>query len=163
LKTEADVAEPETSKATGGIPYIAVLIVTLIGAGAGGYFGSQVAGLIGHDDAQKEKQEHAKAANPASKLTIRMLQPITTNLANPTTTWIRLEAAALIKQDLGTESDLILTKLTEDITAFMRTVPLAQIEGPSGFQNLREDLNDRVRVRSQGKVTELLIQALVVE
>jgi flagellar FliL protein len=157
------MAKPEMPKEKGGIPYVAVLIVTLLGAGAGGYFGMQVPGIVGHDDTPKEKQDHAKPVNPASKLTIRMLQPVTTNLANPATTWIRLEAAALIKEDLGAEGDLILTKLAEDITAFMRTVPLDQIEGPSGFQNLREDLNDRVRVRSHGKVTELLIQALVVE
>jgi flagellar FliL protein len=157
------VAKPKMPKAMGRIPYIAVLIATLLGAGAGGFFGTQVPGIVGHDAAQMEKQDQAKSANPASTLTIRMLQPITTNLANPTTTWIRLEAAALIKEDLGTEGDSILAKVTEDITAFMRTVPLAQIEGPSGFQNLREDLNDRVRVRSHGKVTELLIQALVVE
>jgi flagellar FliL protein len=38
-----------------------------------------------------------------------------------------------------------------------------QIEGPSGFQHLREDLNDRVRVRSEGKVLELIIQSLILE
>lgn len=150
-------------KGKGGNLYIAVLIVTLLGAAAGGYFGMQVPSIMGHDEAQKEMGEQAGAASQASKLTLRMLQPVTTNLASPASTWIRLEAAALIKEDLGIEGELILSKLTEDIVAFMRTVPLDQIEGPSGFQNLREDLNDRVRVRSRGKVTELLIQALVVE
>jgi flagellar protein FliL len=150
------------TEAKGGNLYIAVLIVTLLGVAAGSYFGMQVPGIMGHDEAQKEKRDQAKTSE-ASKLTLRMLQPITTNLANPASTWIRLEAAALIKEDLGIEGELILTKLTEDIVAFMRTMPLEQIEGPSGFQNLREDLNDRVRVRSHGKVTELLIQALVVE
>jgi flagellar protein FliL len=143
-------------------PYIAVAIVTLLAVLTGGYFGMQIPGIMGHDEAQKEKSQQAKTSE-ASKLTLRMLQPITTNLANPPSTWIRLEAAALIKEDLGVEGEVVLGKLTEDIVAFMRTVPLERIEGPSGFQNLREDLNDRVRVRSRGKVTELLIQAFVVE
>ena len=45
----------------------------------------------------------------------------------------------------------------------MRTVPLAQLEGPSGFLHLREDLNDRARIRSGGKVRELVVHALVLE
>jgi flagellar protein FliL len=157
------VAKLEMPKGKGGIPYIALLIVTLLGAGVGGFFGMLIPGIVGYEVAQKVQPDQAKPATQASKLSIRMLQPVTTNLANPSTTWIRLEAAALIKEDLGGEGELILAKLTEDITAFMRTVALDQIEGPSGFQNLREDLNDRVRVRSNGKVSELLIQALVVE
>lgn len=150
-------------KAAGGSLYIAVIAVTLFGAAAGGYFGMLAPGIIGHGATQNGQDHEAKAASPASKLTLRVLQPVTTNLANPSTTWIRLETAALIKEDLGSEAEAILAKVTEDIAAFMRTVPLDQIEGPSGFQNLREDLNDRVRVRSGGKVAELLIQALVVE
>lgn len=155
------MAKAKDSK--GGTPYVAVIIVTLLAGGTGAFFGMQTPGILGHGAGQKEKHEDAKAASPASKLTLRMLQPVTTNLANPSSTWIRLEAAALIKEELGAEGEAVLAKLTEDIAAFMRTVPLEQIEGPSGFQNLREDLNDRVRVRSRGKVSELLIQALVVE
>ena len=34
---------------------------------------------------------------------------------------------------------------------------------PSGFQHLREDLNDRVRVRSGGKVRDLVIQSMIIE
>ena len=40
---------------------------------------------------------------------------------------------------------------------------LTQIEGASGFQHLREDLNERARIRSGGKVRDLVIQALIVE
>jgi flagellar FliL protein len=47
--------------------------------------------------------------------------------------------------------------------AYLRTVPLAQIEGPSGFLHLREDLNERARIRSGGKVKELVVQSLMLE
>ena len=58
---------------------------------------------------------------------------------------------------------MLAAQIAEDIVAYLRTVSLAQIEGASGFQHLREDLNDRVRVRSGGKVRDLVIQSLVVE
>ncbi len=58
---------------------------------------------------------------------------------------------------------MLAATITEDIVAYLRTVSLAQIEGASGFQHLREDLNDRARVRSGGKVRELIIHTLIVE
>ena len=88
---------------------------------------------------------------------------ITANLAQPKTTWIRLEASLVVKQDLGPEADVLASKMAEDIVGFLRTVTMEQIAGPSGFQHLREDLNDRVRVRSEGKVSELIIQSLILE
>jgi flagellar FliL protein len=42
-------------------------------------------------------------------------------------------------------------------------VTLRQLEGASGYQHLREDLNDRVRMRSSGNVRDLIIQTLVIE
>ena len=53
--------------------------------------------------------------------------------------------------------------ISEDILAYLRTVTLSQIEGPSGMQHLREDLVERARIRSEGRVKELVIQTLVVQ
>ncbi len=61
--------------------------------------------------------------------------------------------------DAGTLS----AQIVEDIVAFLRTVSLSQIQGASGFQHLREDLNDRVRVRSGGKVRDLVVQSMIIE
>ncbi len=38
--------------------------------------------------------------------------------------------------------------------AYLRTIPLSQLEGPSGLIHLREDLNERARMRSEGHVEE---------
>ena len=152
-----------TEKKGGGLPIVAILVVTLLGAAAGGFFGMQVPGLVAPDPGKEQKSEPSKAETTGVKLNIRDLAPITTNLASPANTWIRLETAALIKEDLGENGGALMAQLAEDVVAYLRTVPLEQIEGPSGFQNLREDLNDRVRVRSEGKITELIIQALVIE
>ena len=44
-----------------------------------------------------------------------------------------------------------------------RTVTLRQIEGASGLQHLREDLNERVALRTKGQVRELIVEMLVVQ
>jgi flagellar FliL protein len=59
--------------------------------------------------------------------------------------------------------DVTAAQLREDMLAYMRTVSLAQLEGPSALQHLREDLNERASLRTGGAVTELIIQTLVVQ
>ncbi len=54
-------------------------------------------------------------------------------------------------------------EITGDVLAFLRTLTLSQIEGASGLRQLREDLNERVAIRSSGRVRELIIQTLVVQ
>ncbi len=114
---------------------------------------------------QKSKADgHAAEASgtpPTGILT--PLAPITTNLATPSTTWIRLESSIIIDNDLGANASIIAAKMAEDIVGYLRTIAVDQLEGASGFQHLREDLNDRVRVRSQGKVSELVITSMIVE
>jgi flagellar FliL protein len=42
-------------------------------------------------------------------------------------------------------------------------VKLAQVEGASGFQHLKADLEERAAVRSGGKVRKILIRTLLFE
>ena len=53
--------------------------------------------------------------------------------------------------------------LDKDTVAYLRTLSLPLIEGASGLLHLREDLNDRARIRSGGKVRDLIIHTLIVE
>ena len=69
----------------------------------------------------------------------------------------------MVGLDAAKEENMLAGRISEDIVAFLRTVPLAQIEGANGFQHLREDLNDRARIRSEGRVREVIIQSLIVE
>jgi flagellar FliL protein len=139
-------------------------ILTCFAVGAGGLFGMQM--LSGSDPgsvrpeavaAQGQKPRYSEGAN------LRPLPPIVTNLAAPQGTWIRIEASVVFGADASAGSNALAAAIAEDIVAYLRTVPLAQVEGPSGFLHLREDLNDRARIRSGGKVRELVIQALVLE
>ena len=45
----------------------------------------------------------------------------------------------------------------------MRTVKLHQIEGASGFQHLKADLEERAAIRSDGHVKQVLIRTLLFE
>jgi flagellar FliL protein len=42
-------------------------------------------------------------------------------------------------------------------------VTLSQLEGPTALAYLKDDLNDRARIRSEGKVKEVIVYGLVAE
>ena len=93
----------------------------------------------------------------------KSLAPVVVNLSGASKTWVRLEGAIAIEGEPGKEADHLAAQVTEDVVAFLRTVSIEQIAGPSGFQFLKDALDDRARVRSKGKVRELMIQGLIVE
>lgn len=157
-------AKDKTEKqAKGGISVLAILIISLIGAGAGAGFGFMSEALFAVVPPKPPAEEAPAESQVAAITAIKPMPPITANLAKPKSTWIRLEASLVVKKDLGPESDVLASKMAEDIVGFLRTLSIDQISGPSGFQHLREDLNDRVRVRSEGKVSELIIQSMILE
>jgi flagellar FliL protein len=53
--------------------------------------------------------------------------------------------------------------MRQDILSYIRTMSLAQIQGPSGLLHLREDLNERARLRSKGVIQELVLETLIVQ
>ena len=174
-KAPAKPAEPAVKPAVAAEPgkdasplsfILAMLVLTGLGVGAGGLFGLQIAGRV--EKAPAAKAEAAPAA-PAVKAklgegaSLRPLTPIVTNLASPERTWVRLEASILLDADAGGDPNVLIANISEDILAFLRTLSLPLVEGASGFQHLREDLNDRVRVRSGGKVRDLVIHTFILE
>ena len=72
--------------------------------------------------------------------------------------------ASIVYDDKAVPKPQVLAaRIAEDILAYMKTVTLAQIGGASGLEHLREDLNERASIRSDGHVRELIIQTLVVQ
>ena len=51
----------------------------------------------------------------------------------------------------------------QDLLAFVRTVKMHQIEGASGFQHLKADLEERASIRSGGHAKQVLIRTLLFE
>ncbi len=143
-----------------------MLVTTVISGVGGGVFGLYANGKSNPAaDPAKKAQKHAEDSKRpfTGDLNLKSLASIVTNLGAPKGTWVRLEAAIVVGPDAAKEENLLAGRISEDIVSFLRTVPLAQIEGANGFQNLREDLNDRARIRSEGKVREVIIQSLIVE
>jgi flagellar FliL protein len=144
---------------------MAMAVLTGLSVGAGGLFGLQVLSKAGKPPPAAAKSETKAGDNAkgrfSDKATLHALTPIVTNLASPERTWIRLEASIVIDGE-GDAKGLAAT-ITEDTVAYLRTLSLPLIEGASGLLHLREDLNDRARIRSSGKVRDLIIHTLIVE
>ncbi len=153
---------------------IPVLLLTLIAAGGGYVVATMLApGPSSAPSAGGSEQASAPAAEAAHEAPseeavenssiIRQLSPIITNLASPKDTWMRIEVSIVINPEAKAEQDLLAVKSGDQIMAFLRTVELAQVEGPSGYLHFREDLNDLVRESSGNKVSQVLISSMVVE
>ena len=145
---------------------VALLVVTGLGTGVGGLFGlllmPKMQKAAPAAKAEPPPTAPAKGRYPAT-VSLRALPPIVTNLQSPATTWVRLEASLVMDGEQSPEANVLAAQISEDLVAFLRTVRLTQIEGASGFQHLREDLKDRIRVRSGGKVRDLVVQSFIVE
>lgn len=168
----------------------AIVVVSLVGAGGGWLVGgmlapapltSDEARVLEEAKAEIKAREMAQAAQEppesehggakkeeegslpkASTLVNGVLQldPITTNLTYPSEKWIRLELALLFK---GPADVSMAHEIQEDITAYLHTLSLQQIEGPRGFQYLKDDIQERVDLRSEGRVTNVIFRTFVVQ
>ena len=131
-------------------------------AGAGGVAASSAAPekvMPAHREAEAQKREEGHGAEPESP-TVIQLAGITTNLAAPSDVWIRMEASIVLDepQDAGLSE-----RIHQDFLAFVRTLKLHQIEGASGFQHFKADLEERAAIRSNGHVKQVLIRTLLFE
>jgi flagellar FliL protein len=121
------------------------------------------AGEAGHGEQAGEAKEgeHGPEGAASGNALLLNLAPITTNLAAPRDTWLRLELA--IQLEKPSEDPTLADTIQQDLLAYMRTVKLHQIEGASGFQHLKADLTERASIRSDGNVNAVLIRTLLFE
>ena len=167
----ADEEDGKKKKST-LVPLIGgVVLLTLVGGGAGWAIGKMVAPKI--VSAEKAKEAAAPKAAEGKKGEgeglptivpeangIVQLDPITSNLAYPSENWVRLEVALVFK---GPTDVKMAEDIHQDILAYIRTVSLQQIEGPRGFQYLRDDIQERVDLRSEGRVSKVMFRTFVIE
>lgn len=160
-------AEDTGKGAAGRMSTVTFLMVvaglTLVAAAVGFFGGMQILSSAGEQTPKPASAAAAAAIQNMSGANVKVMSPIVTNLAGGERTWIRLESSLIFADEIPGDADALAARISEDIVAFLRTLGVEQIEGPSGFQHLGEDLNDRVRVRSNGRVRELIIQGLIVE
>ena len=155
----------------GGLVQMAggLVAVSLLGAGAG--YGATLYLAPQKAEPASAEPAAAPAADPAapgstasgpatSGIVVSDLTPILTNLAHPSTMWVRAELSLLSRQPLAPgDAELV----AQDLLAFLRTVRLDQVEGPSGFLTLREELDERAAIRTDGRATRVLVRTLLFE
>jgi flagellar protein FliL len=148
---------------------IPVLLLTVIAAGGGFAVATLLAGEPAAEvtakpaDGEPVGVKEAESKHEDNAGTVRRLAPIVTNLASPKDTWMRIEVSLVINAEGQAEQDIIAVQSSDKILTMLRTVSLAQIEGPSGFLHLKEDINDLLRESSENKIKQVLINSMVVE
>ena len=165
----ADEAKKSSSGGTSLI--VGLVVVTLVAAGGGVGLSMMSPGSEQNthaSDKSSDKAEKIKAAgdheDEAEKGTILVpMKPIITNIGKEAETLIRIESMLVMKAEHSDKFDYIIEKITEDILVYLKSISLSDIQGAFGLVNLMEDLNVRAALRSEGHVTEVLIQSLVVE
>lgn len=118
------------------------------GSGGGGGHGEEAAGDHG-----------AAPAGPAQ--TLFNLPPMTTNLAAPSDVWARMEVSLEFTEPPASMD--IVESVHQDLIAYLRTIKFHQIEGASGIQHLKTDLQERASIRTDGKVKNVYIRTLLFE
>ena len=170
---DEETGEAKPKKKSGAMmTIVGVAVLTLLGAGGGWAVGSMLAPNVKSAE-QAEKPADPKAAGGEKKEgetglphisteanNVVQLEPITSNLAYPSENWVRLEVALLFN---GPPDVKVAEDIHQDIMAYISTVSLQQIEGPRGFQYLRDDIQERVDLRSQGRVSKVMFRTFVVE
>lgn len=161
------MAETKDGGKKGGKGWIgALLLVTLVAVGTGGGLGVYLLGNVEKSVDLKKREEADKAVkvlNYIGDLSLRSVGSAVTNLAEPADAWVRIESSIVFKAGTLPNPDVTLAEIRADAVAYLRTMSLAQIEGASGLQHLREDLNERVAIRTKGAVRELIVESLVVQ
>jgi flagellar FliL protein len=160
------VASWMSSEGTVGL-LVAVGIMTVVAAGLGVGLGTWTAGSIEKAIAERQAaqplEDHKVSIKYSGDMVLHPVKPVIANLASPADTWVRLEASIIFQNGAIDNPEVTAAEVSQDILAYLRNAKLAQLEGPSALQHLREDLNERVRLRTDGQDSELVIQTLVIQ
>lgn len=178
----------EGGKKKGGglvVTIVIVLVLSVIAGGGGWFLGKSISDKF---ITQEKKDEIAKRASEEAAIAaaeaggekkggkkeegegvpklaneennVIALEPITSNLAYPSESWVRLEVALLFgdKPDEKTAEEV-----HQDIMAYIRTVSLQQIQSARGFEYLRQDIKERATLRTEGRVKDVMFRTFVVQ
>jgi flagellar protein FliL len=161
--------DPATrTKSNGGVHLIlTVLLLTALAVGLGGGFGvlmvSNIEAMVLAKHVAESEAKKTSGSPYSGDISLKAVAPVVTNLASSENDWIRLEASIVFKSSIQVNPDLMAAETRQDLLAYLRTVSIAQIQGPSGLLHLRDDLNERVRLRSKGNIQELIVESLVIQ
>jgi flagellar FliL protein len=163
--TKPEEAAPNQTASQGSF-ITAALIAILIGAGGGAAFGY----LVMPDGSAPATQEASKEAEPAKPSTSRFpndaleieIPSIIVNLQGDPGARVRLDVSIIAAHGTS-EASTLKNEVKEDVVAYLKGLSVADIEGARGFQNLRQQLDDRAKIRGRGTILGLLIGGFVIE
>ena len=135
------------------------LLVSLVGAGVG-YGAAAMLAPSEPVPASEEAPEPAAPDADVAAVHLTDLPPLLSNLAHPRETWVRVELVLLSDAPLPAGDA---ERVGQDLLAFLRSVRLDQLEGPSGFLTLREEFDARAALRTQGRAKRVLLRTLLFE
>ncbi len=159
---QLEPARPAATPSRGG--FLAPLVLMTLLAGA---TGPTLAWLV-HDRMAQMPRGEEEAVTPAPLryspgTSLYRPEPVIANLRQPRDAFIRVDLALVIDEADEATRTRLGAEIAGDVMAYLRTLDLARLEGASGLQFLREDLNERATIRSEGRVRELIIETLVVQ
>jgi flagellar FliL protein len=166
MAAAAAEAAAAAKKGPSFVVQIAVLLVLTLAAVGAGWFagrflhGEQAPEAQAAAPAESAKGKKGEGEKPVQDPHLFPLETITTNLADPTDVWVRLELTLVFQDQPDAE---IAAMVHQDFLAYLRTVKARQVAGASGFQHLKSDLDERAQIRSGGKVSRVLVKTLLFE
>jgi flagellar protein FliL len=101
--------------------------------------------------------------NQNSQIAIKELPPIVTNLSDSNEIWIRLESSLLYNPQETHSTELMVSSATYDILNYLRTLKYKNINGSFALKYIREEINNRLKMRFNTQVKEIMIQSLVIQ
>jgi len=144
---------------------IAALLMGVIAAPVSWFLGSQIGkkvpDLLDGSQNQEQAKDDPHKGKEASSV-ILALAPILTNLHEEQNVWVKMDIALVVKAQETLEPEQQ-AEISSDFIALLRQMTSAQIKGATGLMNLREDLLERARIRSEDKISALLISSLVIQ
>lgn len=157
--------EPNSGGGIGGF-VIAALIAIVLGAGGGGAYGYFLMPDVAPQNSAPTDKAPPQAGPTAGRFpsdAIELEVPsVITDLNSEPAVRARLDVSIVVVH--GTpQTTTLLGEVREDVIAYLKGLSLADIQGVRGFQNLREQLDDRARIRGRGAILGLLIGGLVLE
>jgi flagellar FliL protein len=142
------------------------LVAVLLGVGGGGVFGyfaipDVPAPAVQSTSKSTEQQAPSRGRFPDDALEVEVPSVIG-DLETVPKIRVRLDVSIIVAH--GTpETTTLKGEVREDVLAYLKGLTVADIQGVRGFQNLREQLDDRARIRGRGAILGLLIGGLVLE
>ncbi len=146
---------------------VAAVIVTAVAGASGMGIGSTLVEQVHSKYLAEQKTTSGALINPeyTQNSQIVSLKPIVTNLLSSSKNWIRIEASVVLMQNAIEEQDqsLLVKQIEQDLLLYARTLGPRQLEGTRGLLRLRDDLNERAKMRGGKFVKELVLESVVIQ